>query len=65
MYTIIEKKFIRFEGDKSVYRVHIDCDTINDIPSTELDDIIIAPCSTVYVINERKFLKLNHEGEWK
>lgn len=65
MYTVLEKNLLRF-GKKSVYRVHIECDTADQLPTTlETDDMIIAPCSTAYIINERKYLKLNHEGEWK
>lgn len=65
MYTIIEKKHIRFEGKKSVYRADIGCDTEADLPPVETETMIFAPMSMALIADTHEVKILNHEGEWK
>ena len=64
MYTIIEKKFIRFEGDKSVYRADIGVDTAEDLPPAVSGNTIFAPFSMALVADTKEMRVLNSQGEW-
>lgn len=65
MYTILNSKFIKFEGSKSIQRVEIVCDTEADLPTPEeIDSEGFAVGSLVWIADARTFKLLNNKGEW-
>lgn len=64
MYTILENRFIRFEGSKSVCRVEFGCDTEADLPPKETDKMILAPFSMALIADTHEIKVFNHKGEW-
>lgn len=65
MYTILNSKFIKFEGSKSVQRVEIVCDTEADLPTPEEIDSEGFTVGSLAMITDTHEIKiLNHAGEW-
>ena len=65
MYTILNSKFIKFEGSKSIQRVEIVCDTEAELPTPEEIDsegFIVGSLAMITDTHEIKIL--NHAGEW-
>lgn len=66
MRTIRTSRFINFTDDgKSIERVELDVDTIDELPDGELNGVILAHGSTAFIVNEGIMLKLNGSGEWR
>ena len=65
MYTILNSKFIKFEGSKSIQRVEIVCDTETDLPTPEEIDSEGFTVGSLAMITDTHEIKiLNHAGEW-
>ena len=65
MYTILNSKFIKFEGSKSIQRVEIVCDTEADLPTPEEIDSEGFTVGSLAMITDTHEIKiLNHAGEW-
>ena len=65
MYTILNRKFIKFEGNKSIQRVEIVCDTEADLPTPEEIDSEGFTVGSLAMITDTHEIKiLNHAGEW-
>ena len=65
MYTILNSKFIKFEGSKSIQRVEIVCDTEADLPTPEeIDSEGITVGSLAMITDTHEIKILNHAGEW-
>ena len=65
MYTILSRKFIKFEGNKSIQRVEIVCDTEADLPTPEEIDSEGFTVGSLAMITDTHEIKiLNHAGEW-
>ena len=65
MYTILNRKFIKFEDNKSVQRVEIVCDTEADLPTPEEIDSEGFTVGSLAMITDTHEIKiLNHAGEW-
>ena len=65
MYTILNSKFIKFEGSKSIQRVEIVCDTEADMPTPEEIDREGFTVGSLAMITDTHEIKiLNHAGEW-
>ena len=65
MYTILNSKFIKFEGNKSIQRVEIVCDTEADLPTPEeIASEGFTVGSLVWIADVRTFKLLNNKGEW-
>lgn len=65
MYTILNGKFVKFEGSKSIQRVEIVCDTEADLPTPEEIDSEGFTVGSLSVITDTHEIKiLNHAGEW-
>lgn len=65
MYTILNRKFIKFEGSKSIQRVEIVCDTEADLPTPEEIDSEGFTVGSLAMITDTHEIKiLNHAGEW-
>lgn len=65
MYTILSRKFIKFEGSKSIQRVEIVCDTEADLPTPEEIDSEGFTVGSLAMITDTHEIKiLNHAGEW-
>ena len=65
MYTILNSKFIKFEGNKSIQRVEIVCDTESDLPTPEEIDSEGFTVGSLAMITDTHEIKiLNHAGEW-
>lgn len=65
MYTILNSKFIKFEGSKSIQRVEIVCDTEADLPKPEEIDSEGFTVGSLAMITDTHEIKiLNHAGEW-
>lgn len=65
MYTILNSKFIKFEGSKSIQRVEIVCDTEADLPTPEeIDSEGFTVGSLAWIADARTFKLLNNKGEW-
>lgn len=65
MYTILNSKFIKFEGSKSIQRVEIVCDTEADLPTPEeigSEGFTVGSLAMITDTHEIKIL--NHAGEW-
>ena len=65
MYTILNRKFIKFEGSKSIQRVEIVCDTEADLPTPEeiaSEGFTVGSLAMITDTHEIKIL--NHAGEW-
>ena len=68
MYSIREesRKFIRFQGDKSVERMSIDCDTAADLPAVDaIPKIIIGQGSIAWDISTGDIYGMQTNGTWK
>ena len=64
MYTILNSKFIKFEGSKSIQRVEIVCDTEADLPTPEEIDSEGFTVGSLAMITDTHEIKiLNHAGE--
>lgn len=65
MYTILNSKFIKFEGSKSIQRVEIVCDTEADLPTPEdIDSEGFTVGSLAMITDTHEIKILNHAGEW-
>lgn len=65
MYTILNRKFIKFEDNKSIQRVEIVCDTEADLPTPEEIDSEGFTVGSLAMITDTHEIKiLNHAGEW-
>ena len=65
MYTILNSKFVKFEGSKSIQRVEIVCDTEADLPTPEEIDSEGFTVGSLAMITDTHEIKiLNHAGEW-
>ena len=65
MYTILNSKFIKFEGNNSIQRVEIVCDTEADLPTPEEIDSEGFTVGSLAMITDTHEIKiLNHAGEW-
>ncbi len=65
MYTILNSKFIKFEGSKSIQRVEIVCDTEADLPTPEEINSEGFTVGSLAMITDTHEIKiLNHAGEW-
>ena len=65
MYTILNSKFIKFEGSKSMQRVEIVCDTEAELPTPEEIDSEGFTVGSLAMITDTHEIKiLNHAGEW-
>ena len=65
MYTILNSKFIKFEGSKSIQRVEIVCDAEADLPTPEEIDSEGFTVGSLAMITDTHEIKiLNHAGEW-
>ncbi len=64
MYKILDKEFIRFEGEQSVYRAEIGCDTEADLPAAEIGNLTLAPFSVALIADTKEIKVLNSEGVW-
>ena len=65
MYTILNRKFIKFEGSKSIQRVEIVCDTEADLPAPEEINSEGFTVGSLAMITDTHEIKiLNHAGEW-
>ena len=65
MYTILSRKFIKFEGSKSIQRVEIVCDTEADLPTPEEINSEGFTVGSLAMITDTHEIKiLNHAGEW-
>ena len=65
MYTILNRKFIKFEGSKSIQRVEIVCDTEAELPTPEEIDSEGFTVGSLAMITDTHEIKiLNHAGEW-
>ena len=65
MYTILNRKFIKFEGSKSIQRVEIVCDTEADLPTPEEINSEGFTVGSLAMITDTHEIKiLNHAGEW-
>lgn len=65
MYTVISSNFIKFEGNKSVHRVEIICDTEQDLPTAaEIAAGRYAVGSMAIIADTHEIKILNHAGEW-
>jgi len=62
MYTIINSKFIRFDGDKSIHRVEIVADTEADIPEVQGN---WSAGSIVFITAAHEIKVLNNKKEWE
>ena len=65
MYTILNSKFVKFEGSKSIQRVEIVCDTEADLPTPEeIDSEGFTVGSFAMITDTHEIKILNHAGEW-
>ena len=65
MYTILNRKFIKFEGSKSIQRVEIVCDTEADLPTpAQIDSEGFTVGSLAMITDTHEIKILNHAGEW-
>ena len=65
MYTILNSKFIKFEGSKSIQRVEIVCDTEADLPTPEeIDSEGFTVGSLAWTVETGSIYGLNSAGDW-
>ena len=65
MYTILNRKFIKFEGSKSIQRVEIVCDTKADLPTPEeIDDEGFTVGSLAWTVETGSIYGLTSTGDW-